>query len=421
MKILYASQSFYPSVGGVSYYLLWLCRRLRRMGHQVHVVHLGPPKLPVEDKVEGIRVHRISALNIDIEVLRKYLRFREKLWKAFHGMEVEEAESVEDVYGFDGYETINSMYAERIRALHHEHGFDLMHFHDFQMLLLGKMLSELGVPKVFTWHIPFTKEAPDRWKEFVIDHLKHYDVVVFSTKHYLRDAVLSGMGWDRVFCIPPFVDVDRPEKNEFRQKYPIGERDRIVLCVARMDPLKDHPTLIHAMRKVVDEVGKDVKCVVIGNGSLSKEVLKVKERIAYEEGLKQLVKELGLEENVIFTGGIPRGDVMQAYECCDMVVLPSVKEGFGLALTEGMAFGKPVIGTAVGGIIAQIWPGVNGYLVKPGDVEGLANAIVKLLKDEELRRRMGEKAREIYEEYYGIDRGVRDHLRLYQLVLGEEL
>ncbi len=137
----------------------------------------------------------------------------------------------------------------------------------------------------------------------------------------------------------------------------------------------------------------------------------------YEQLLKQLVEELHLQSVVIFTGSIPRSELMQAYEACDVVALPSMMEGFGLTVTEGMAFGKPVIGSATGGIMMQIWPGVNGYLLRAGDSDQLSKALLTVLSNDELRRSLGVKAYEIYEQQYSLERGVRDNLELYERVL----
>lgn len=339
MKVLFVSQSFYPSTGGVSYYLLWLGRKLISMGHEVHVLHLRSPKLPPEDKIEGLRVYRVPEGKLEKRLVQGYARFKESLLKVFHNAEVE-GKAGKRAYGYGEYRTVNTMYAERVRRLYKEYGYDIIHVHDFQLLPLGSMLRDLEVSKVYTWHIPFTEETPQEWRDFTVSYMHHYDAVIFSTKPYVRVAITSGLDWSKIVCIPPFVEVERPRRNEFRERYGIGKKDRMVLCVARIDPLKGQIFLLHAIKNVVRELKKGVKCVFIGNGSLSKEVLKVKDKAVYEALLKRDVEELGLEKQVIFTGAISRGDLMQAYEACDVVVLPSIREGFGLAVTEAMAFGK---------------------------------------------------------------------------------
>jgi glycosyltransferase involved in cell wall biosynthesis len=191
----------------------------------------------------------------------------------------------------------------------------------------------------------------------------------------------------------------------------------MILCVARIDPLKGQDRLIQALPSVLEKI-PNAKCVLVGDGSMTKEVLKADEKRRYEQRLRSLVSDLKLTGCVIFTGHVSRSDLMQAYEACDIVVLPSLMEGFGLAITEGMAFGKPVIGSATGGIMMQIWPGINGYLIEPGNVKQLSEALIKVLSNEHLKNRLGKRAKEIYEKYYSLERGVRDNIELYERILG---
>lgn len=417
MKICTVSQSFFPYTGGVSYYLLWLGRRCRELGHKLIVIHLRPKDAPSEDVIESIEVYRAPKEHLDQRVMEGYTRFKDLISKVFHGVEKSEEKLINrHLYGFNEYLTVNLYFAERVREVCAKEPFDILHVHDYQVLPLGWILRDLKIPKVFTWHIPFTEDAPKVWKDFIITYMAEYDNVVLSTRAYVANAIEHGLPWNKVSCISPFITVEKPQQNEFRRKYGIGSDEKIILCVARIDPLKGQDRLLKALAVVVKAFPK-VKCIFIGNGSMTKEVLKTSEKKLYEQHLRRLVEELGLQSSVIFTGSIPRSELMQAYEECDVVVLPSLREGFGLTVTEGMAFSKPVIGSATGGIMMQIWPGVNGYLVKPGDVKQLSDALITLLSNDELRRRLGANARAIYEQHFSLERGVKDNLDLYERIL----
>jgi glycosyltransferase involved in cell wall biosynthesis len=165
------------------------------------------------------------------------------------------------------------------------------------------------------------------------------------------------------------------------------------------------------------DLKSNYRIIFIGNGSVTKEFLKIKEKEDYERELKSKVDDYNLKEKVLFTGAIDRDSLMSAYKECDLVVLPSHQEGFGLAITEAMAFGKPVIGSAVGGIPTQIWPGVNGYIVKPNDPGAMAEAIDYILSNVGSSREMGENGKKIYQTNFSTERGVQDHLALYREVL----
>lgn len=416
MKVLYASQSFLPSTGGVSYYLAWLGRRLMEKGHEVIFVNLKPPKGRSAETIGRFRVFRAPGEGeFDPETLHGYSKFKEILLKAFHSRDVPpETLYNKHIYGYAEYLKVNEAFQSRILEVSENENPDLIHVHDFQLLPCVNALKEKGWPIVFTWHIPFTEESPLPWREFVIENIRGASNAVFSTKPYVSAAIRSGMPFDRVSVIPPFIDVEEPDVS-FREKFGIGTDEKMILCVARMDRFKGQNVLLEAA------LGFDFKyrLVFIGNGSFSKDVLKVKDKEEYKKALLEKTKSEAYAGKVIFAGAVERRMLMAAYKECDLVVLPSLHEGFGLAVTEGMAFGKPVIGTAVGGIPSQIWPGVNGYLVKPNDSKSLASAVRRILKDDKLAEEMGRRGKEIYDQNFSSERGANDHLQLYSRVLKE--
>jgi len=415
MKILYVSQSFFPSTGGVSYYLIWLGRKLKKMGHEAAFVNLKVPGRSSQEEIEGFKVYRVPREGlIQKDVIQGYTRFKEQILKVFHNKDVPlDRLYNKHLYGFNEYLKVNRLFEERVREVADIEGPEIIHIHDFQLLPLGETLKDLGVPVPFTWHIPFTEEVHQNWRGFIIKFLAEYSNVVFSTKPYVNTALKSGLPWNRVTCIPPFIDIEEP-KVSFRGKFGIGEDEKMIICVARLDSLKGQMVLI----KAASRLRVRFKLVFIGNGSFSKEILKVKEKEEYHKELQDCAATNCPKDSVLFTGAIDRNMLMAAYKDCDVVVLPSTYEGFGLAIAEGMAFGKPVVGTAVGGIPAQIWPGVNGFLVPPNDPNSLADAIECILTNVEAARRMGENSRRVYHETFSTDRGVRDHLKLYENLIG---
>ncbi len=115
---------------------------------------------------------------------------------------------------------------------------------------------------------------------------------------------------------------------------------------------------------------------------------------------KELARDLGLEGSVVFAGSVSEDLLPQYYAACDLFVLPSrdSSEGYGLALLEAMATRKPVIGSRVGGIVDVIQDQITGILVQPNEPTALANAILNLLRNNELRLRMGGAARRFAEQ-----------------------
>ncbi len=414
MKVLYASQSFLPSTGGVSYYLMWLGRRLKEAGHEVVFVNMKPPKGSSKEEIAGFKVFRVpDEGEFDHDMLNGYSKFKELILKVFHNRQVPvDMFYNKHLYGYNEYAKVNDAFQRVICEAADAEGPDIIHIHDFQLLPCLTSLKDKPWPLVFTWHVPFTEEVHQAWREAIVEYMRNASSAIFSTKGYTSAAIKSGLPFNRVSTIPPFIDVEQP-RARFREKFGIGDGVKVIICVARMDRFKGQSVLLEAAAKL----GTDYRLVFIGNGSFSKDVLKVKDKESYGNELKEKAKSDVYSGRVIFTGAVDRDLLMAAYNECDLVVLPSVHEGFGLAITEGMAYGKPVIGAAVGGIPSQIWPGVNGYLVRPNDPESLADAILHILRNDDLAEEMGKNSKAIYEKYFSSKRGAQDHLQLYNRIL----
>jgi glycosyltransferase involved in cell wall biosynthesis len=130
-----------------------------------------------------------------------------------------------------------------------------------------------------------------------------------------------------------------------------------------------------------------------------------------------LVRELGLEERVRLLGQCQQ--MAAVYASVDIWVLPAKKpEGLGNVLIEAMAMGKPVVGSAIGGIPEIILDGQNGFLAPPGNAGALAAALRRLLRDPELRRRMGEAGRRRFLERFEFEACYRKILAAYHSVSG---
>lgn len=113
-------------------------------------------------------------------------------------------------------------------------------------------------------------------------------------------------------------------------------------------------------------------------------------------------------------GFVPHGELERLYERAAVVACPSLREGFGVVCAEAMAYGRPVVASAVGGLRDLVVDGETGLLVRPGDTVALRSALQRLLGDAELRRRLGAAARERASERLSWDRAVSLTVRAYQ-------
>lgn len=168
-----------------------------------------------------------------------------------------------------------------------------------------------------------------------------------------------------------------------------------ILFVGRIIERKGLPYLIEAMTKVVAEI--EAQLVIVGGGDRREE-------------LERMVRDMGLEEIVIFTGKVSTDYLKELYEKCDVFVLPSIvdsrgdTEGLGVVLLEALAYKKPIVATDVGGIRDVIKNERTGLLVPQKDPGALSDAILRLLRDKELARRLGHEGHQYAREYFSWDR-----------------
>jgi len=160
-----------------------------------------------------------------------------------------------------------------------------------------------------------------------------------------------------------------------RSRYNISKGELVIGQIAQITPSKGQDIFIRALAQVV-RIHPNVRALIVGDNTI------IDDSGWFLDELKQLVKELGLVDKVIFTGFVE--NMVNIYSCLDMVVLPSKSEGFGRTIAEAMAMTKPIIATKVGGIPEIVVEGKTGLLVPSGDSKALAAAILKVVENPEL-------------------------------------
>src|SRR5207253_3886335 len=131
--------------------------------------------------------------------------------------------------------------------------------------------------------------------------------------------------------------------------------------------------------------------------------------------LESLAHELGIAKRCLFLGY--QDEVARFYSAIDAVLLPAADEGTPVSVIEGLAAARPAVATRVGGVPDVVRDGIDGFLVEPGDVDGLADRLARLAADADLRRRMGESGRAHVLARYSVDRLLDDVDRLYRTLL----
>ena len=165
----------------------------------------------------------------------------------------------------------------------------------------------------------------------------------------------------------------------------------VILFVGRIEPLKGIDTLLRAIALLAPEMPcwRDELSVVIIGGAPGAGIDQVNAELARLEHLRA---ELGIEDLVTFQGAKDQDKLVYYYSAAEMTVMPSHYESFGMVALESMACGTPVVASKVGGLAFNVQDGHTGFLVPHGDAELLASRIRQLLKDHELRERLGQQA-----------------------------
>ncbi len=196
--------------------------------------------------------------------------------------------------------------------------------------------------------------------------------------------------------------IEEGERVEVRRQFGLSRDDYVIGSVGIFRPVKDFPTLVHAMAEVLPRL-PNAKLVLVGDGPSRPEV----EQAADRHGLRSAVRFLGM-----------RQDVHDLLPLMDLFVLCSLSEGLSLSILEAMAAGLPVVATAVGGNPEIIDKSETGLLIPPRSPSETASAILSLSQDADRRRTMGRLARERVRSHFSVQRMASDYRNLYASVVG---
>jgi glycosyltransferase involved in cell wall biosynthesis len=295
--------------------------------------------------------------------------------------------------------------------------FDIVHTHTSKAGTLGRLAAKLaGVPiivhnphsHIFYGYYGRFLSYVFVWIEKILALLT--DRILTLTSTGKREHIEYGVGPPSKFTVvhsgvplERFLNAKKitlHKRRLLRQEFGVNENEQICIFVSRLAPVKGHKYLISAIPKVLENV-PSAKFLLVGDGEL---------RGNLEQ---QAFLELSLpNDSVIFTG--LRHDVPGLLAISDLFVLSSINEGMGMVLVEAMAAGLPVVATRVGGVADVVVDGETGILVPPRNPNALSDAIVKLLKDENMRRRMGEAGQARVDPAFGAEAMVRKIESVYE-------
>ena len=197
---------------------------------------------------------------------------------------------------------------------------------------------------------------------------------------------------EKVVVIPSAVNIERYRplpRDEARRRIGLDTDDPVVVYVGRMLPRKDVRNLVQAVGLLAQQTDLPITLLLVGGETVEPDPVTTPEIGV----LQSMAAELGILDRVVFTGKRQPDDLRLYYSAGDVAVTTPWYEPFGLTPLEAMACGRPVIGSAVGGITFTIQDGVTGYLVPPQNPRALAERLHQVLTQPEQREAMGRAAR----------------------------
>lgn len=299
------------------------------------------------------------------------------------------------------YKFINHKFAQFADLSH-----DFVIIHDPQPAALVEYFEHTA-PWIWRCHIDITKPNPQAWA-FMEPFVRQYDRMIVSSEIYKVSQLPLQQD-----IISPSIDPLSPKNMELSEamiqsyltEYQIPMDKPFFTQVSRFDPWKDPEGVLKVYERVRQQV--DCRLVFVYNmASDDPEGVKI-----YSQMLETAKDHLDRGDVLFVRGDDPLlVNVMQRVS--DVVIQKSTREGFGLVITEALWKGTPVVASNVGGIPTQMVDGETGYLLDPLDYDGFAEKIATLMQDEDLRKRLGDQAKEHVRDRFLITRHLLDYLNL---------
>ncbi|MCE5213366.1 MAG: glycosyltransferase family 4 protein [Methanobacterium sp.] len=374
MRILQTPVRFYPFTGGVENYVYYLSQELVKSGNQVKVVCANEPSSRKHDLVGKIEVERLSyigkiantnitpglpsALSVgDYDIIHTHIPTPWCAdWSAFYSQTKKKPMVVtyhNDIIG-NGFAS-----------------------------LIARIYNSMGLKYV----------------------LKSADKIVITQPNYLESSAHLTGYQEKIEVIPNGVDLDKFQPGKVSN----DNDNRIIFFLSVLDEFHKYKGLDYLFNalKIVKNRLPDVKLIVGGKGVLLSH---------YQE----VAASLGIKDNVLFTGFIPDEEISNYYSNANVFILPSIsslQEGFGIVALEALACQTPVITTEIVGVAEDLKRIGGGIVIPPKDVEKLADAIINIMEDENLQKKMGKRGRKLVEEKYTWKIVASDMEKLYNRLL----
>ena len=295
-----------------------------------------------------------------------------------------------------------------------EDGYQIIHCHGARGNMMGALLRKAtGLPVVTTVHSDYRLDYLGRpFSRITYGTINTIALRLLDYRIGVSDAMTDLLisrkfDPDKLFTIYNGLDFTPRTPAMTREEYwkSVGlkadENSVVVGIAARLNPVKDIATLVRGFA-LAHETCPNLRLLIAGDGEQM-------------DMLKNLARELGVEEHVCFAGWV--SDTDSFYNALDVNTLTSLSETFPYSLTEGARAGLPTVASRVGGVPYLIEHGVHGFLFEAGDAKALAHHLTALAQDPELRRHMGQRLYQRAKQDYSLESTLQRQLSIYEAIL----
>ncbi|HEX5514511.1 MAG TPA: glycosyltransferase [Gammaproteobacteria bacterium] len=354
------------SAGGAETIALDLCRQLQARALEPVLLHFGSSYLEERARHYGIEQQIVPS------------------WRQYKSF------------------TTLPQFALQFRRFLQQQNIDVLHSHLYGPITAAAPACLLaGIPHVGTLHdVYVVAERPARIRLLQVAALLGTRLVCVSRdmENFYRQRAYFGKQALRTIY-NGIRSMSAPNTTGLREALGLSDSDVVITCVGRLAGLKNHHLLLRAFSRL--DPGLSARLLIVGDGPL-------------REQLELLATELGVAAQVRFLG--QRNDIPELLAVSDLFALASDTEGLSCSVLEAMSAGLPAVVTAVGGNPELVIDGLTGFLVEPGDDQGLREHLQTLALDTALRQQLGRAARQRAAALFSLDLMLEGYLRLYPIL-----
>jgi len=337
MKVAIVVHYFLPNyVGGTEIATLNIAKNLTKKGHEVHIITWLDKGFPKNSMQEGFYIHRVFGKNI--RLLSPLL------------------------YWINIFICLKKIQPDIIHV--QNFGLELPAFFSKKLLKTPFIINARGSENIY--HRSFIKKYLQKLA------LKGLDKLLVQTDYKKKELKKIFKG--EILVVPNGINLSI-YRNILKSDVKENNKKNIIF-VGRLLPIKGLDYLMNAM-KIIQNKNKNVFLTLVGDGY-------------YRKSLEKMIKKLEIEKAVTFTGKIPNTEIPKYLSNSDVFVLPSLSEGFPNVVLEAMAAGLPIVASNIGGLSELIKNNENGYLVETKNPEQLADGLLKILQNPEIKTKMSQ-------------------------------